>query len=286
MAMNRRTFLQHSGKAAAALAVSAALDGFASAKQHLKSFGIQLWSVREELKKDFPGTLEKLTSIGYREVEMVWFLPNGGLAPKELRKALDGAGLRATSAHLTVDADFLRTWPEQLDKAHTLGHQYLVVPDLPEETRRTLDDWKKWAERFNQAGEQARKANIWLAFHNEPFAFERIDGKVPYDLFMQWTEPKLVRMQLDTGNMIFAHQDPFAYLAKYKARYGSFHLKDYRNPPAERDRAAGDGVFDFSRFLALVPHPDEKLFYVEFEMPDGEVEAAQKSFTFLKSVTF
>src|SRR5213080_5249888 len=106
------------------------------------------------------------------------------------------------------------------------SRQSSSVPSFTGETSGTLDDWREWADRFNTAGAAARRAGIWLAFHNEPDHMPLIDGKVPYDVFVERTDPKVVRLQLDVGNMVMGGGDPFAYLQRYRDRYWSFHLKD------------------------------------------------------------
>src|SRR5207248_1261101 len=94
--------------------------------------------------------------------------------------------------------------------ARRLGHEYLIVPSFTGETSRSLDDWREWADRFNTAGAAARRAGIWLAFHNEPDHMTPIDGTVPYDVFVARTDPSVVRHQLDVGNMVMGGGDPFA----------------------------------------------------------------------------
>src|SRR6266516_4273090 len=122
---------------------------------------------------------------------------------------------------------------------------------------RSLDDWREWADRFNVAGAAARRAGIWLAFHNESDHMTPIDGTVPYDLFVQRTDPTVVRHQLDVGNMVMGGGDPFVYLERYRDRYWSFHLKDVA-ADRSRDTELGTGTVDFRRLLAVIPDIDNK----------------------------
>jgi len=115
--------------------------------------------------------------------------------------------------------------PEPRDRQR-LGHEYLIVPSFTPDTTRSLDDWREWADRFNTAGAAARRAGIWLAFHNEAEHLQPIAGTVPYDLFVERTDPALVRHQLDVGNLVMGGGDPLLYLQRYRDRYWSFHLKD------------------------------------------------------------
>src|SRR5205085_10578443 len=135
-----------------------------------------------------------------------------------------------------------------------------------------LDDWREWADRFNAAGAVARKAGIWLAFHNEANHMKAIDGMVPYDVFVERLDPAVVRLQLDTGNMLIGGGDPMRYLEKYRDRYWSFHMKDVV-PDRSSDTRAGKGISDFKRSLAAVPAPDHKPCYVADQRSSDEPPA-------------
>src|SRR5204862_6747884 len=110
-------------------------------------------------------------------------------------------GLRAPSAHIAPET-ILDEWERSLDKAKLLGHEYLIIPDLPDEAKRSLNPWKVWADLCNVAGTIARRNGIWLAFHNEPDHMKPLEGRVPYDVFLERMDPKVVRLQLDVGNMV------------------------------------------------------------------------------------
>ncbi len=169
---------------------------------------------------------------------------------------LDGNTLRSITENDTgrpVLAQMIgQDIPALVRTAKLLGHQYLVVPSLPSETKRSINAWKIWADRFNVAGEEARRAGIWLAFHNEPDHLRKVEGEIPLDVFLARTEPKFVRFQLDVGNMLMGGGDPMDYLNRYKDRIGTFHLK---NVVADRktDTELGAGTFDLRAFLAAVP---------------------------------
>jgi sugar phosphate isomerase/epimerase len=166
-----------------------------------------------------------------------------------------------------------------------LGHEYLIVPSLQADLGLTLDDWRQWADRFNAAGAVARRAGVWLAFHNEPDHMKPIDGKVPYDVFVERTDPSVVRLQLDTGNMLIGGADPMHYLAKHRERYWSFHLKD---TVADRstDTELGTGIFDIKRFLAAIPDLARKPLHVEQENGRDELASARADFQYLRTLDF
>jgi sugar phosphate isomerase/epimerase len=112
-----------------------------------------------------------------------------------------------------------------------------------------------------------------------------IDGKVPYDVFVERTDPSVVRLQLDVGNMLQGGGDPMQYLARYRDRYWSFHLKDVL-PDRSQDTELGTGTFDFKRFLAAVPDLAKKPSYVEQENGRDELASARADFEYLRKLEF
>jgi sugar phosphate isomerase/epimerase len=250
----------------------------------LSRIGLELYTVRDAMKANPEGTLAAVRAIGYTDVELLWSFNNFGRSVEQVRASLRHLGLRAPSAHIAPES-LLTNWQQSLDRANYLGHQYLVVPSLPSDTRTSLDAWRAWADRFNRAGEAARQSGLWLAFHNEPEHQNRIDGQVPYDLFIQQTDPSRVRLQLDVGNMVLGGGDPHAYLAAHSERYWSFHLKDVA-PDHHHDTELGAGEFDFRRFLAAVGELNLKPCYIEQEAAAEPVVSAKRSFQYLRALRF
>jgi len=252
----------------------------------LDRIGLELYSVRKSMRADPERTLAAIRAMGYTDVELLWSFKNFDRTTEQVRASLDHEGLRAPSAHMAPEVIVDPAgWMRSLETAKTLGHQYLIVPSLPSETQHSLDAWRKWADNFNTAGATARTAGIWLAFHNEPDHAKPIDGKIPYDVFLERMDPAVVRLQLDVGNMLMGGSDPMQYLERYRDRYWSFHLKDVVSDRS-RDTELGTGSFDFKRFLAAVPQIESKPFYVEQEGPADELASARKSLQYLKTLTF
>src|SRR5215471_7553997 len=224
--MKRRTFVQAMGAAVAGGFVAPrALRAVSEGPAKLDRIGLELYAVRRAMRADPERTLAAVRALGYDDVELLWSFDNFGRTQQQVRATLDHEGLRAPSAHMAPEV-ILKDWDASLEKAHVLGHRYLVVPSLPDETQHSLDAWKQWADRFNVAGAAARPAGIWLAFHNEPDHMKPIDGAVPYDVFIARLDPAAVRLQLDVGNMLMGRGDPMHYLSAHRDRYWSFHLKD------------------------------------------------------------
>lgn len=281
--MNRRHFLHTTSGTLAGIALGTARHATAAqVGAPLRRIGLELYTVRREMARDFDRTLAAVRAIGYTDVELLWSFGNFGRTAAQVKAALDREGLRAPSAHLSPAA-ILVGWERRLETAHHLGHQYLIVPSLTTDTSLTLDDWREWADRFNQAGAVARRAGIWLAFHNEPDHLRPIDGRVPYDLFVERTDPTVVRHQLDVGNLAMGGGDPLTYLARYRDRYWSFHLKDV---VADRshDTELGTGVLDLPRIIAAIPDLDSKPCYVEQEGSADSIASARRNFEFLRKL--
>ena len=276
--MDRRTFVQTVGATAAGVIATRRLE---LRRARLKHIGLELYSVRHAMQKDPEGTMAAVRKAGYTDVELLWSLNNFGQTPEQLRTTLHRLGLRAPSAHISP-ATLTKDWDHALDTAKLLGQQYLIVPDFSDSAK-TLDDWKMWAERFNTAGAAARKAGLWLAFHNEPYHMKPIDGQVPYDVFVQATNPKVVRLQLDIGNMVMGGADPMEYLKKYRDRYWSFHVKDVV-PDKSSDTELGKGIVPLKAILSSVPHLNEKPCYVEQEQPADELASARMNAEYMRKV--
>jgi sugar phosphate isomerase/epimerase len=282
--MKRRTFVGTVGGAAAAALLSPR-RAFAAAR--LNRIGLELYAVRNAMQADPERTLAAVRAIGYSDVELLWSRQNFGRTPQQVRASLDHEGLRAPSAHIAPEIIIADNWAHSLETAKLLGHDYLIVPSLPDETKLSLDDWRAWADRFNRAGAVARRAGIWLAFHNEPDHMKPVgkDAAIPYDVFVDRLDPSSVRLQLDVGNMLMGGGDPMRYLARYRDRYWSFHLKDVV-ADRSRDTELGSGVFDLKRFLAAVPALDRKPCYVEQEGPADELASARRNFEYARALEF
>lgn len=284
--MNRRTFLSTLGLAAAApqLACAPRAGTMTSTPRRLRRVGIQLYTLRDDARRDLERTLGDIAQAGYKDVELLSSMNNFGMPPQQLRAILDRDGLRAPSTHLSGES--FDDLDRQIDTAKILGHEYLVLASLPTD-KPTLDDYRHWADRLNEAGRRALPSGIRIAFHDESVDFKKIDGVVPYDLLAERTDPAYVRLQLDTGNLALAGGDPLDYLKRYGSRYWLFHIKDVPAIGAEHDTELGKGVVDFRRLLASIDHIDDKFLYVEQESyPGTPLESARRDYAYLSTLEF
>jgi sugar phosphate isomerase/epimerase len=162
---------------------------------------------------------------------------------------------------------------------------YLTAPSLPSEANKSLEVVKLWANRFNNAGEVARRYGLWIALHNEPNHEKPIMGRKPMDVFLAETDPKLVRFQLDVGNMLMGGGDPLAFLQQYRDRCWSFHLKNVV-PDRTKDTELAKGVFDLRALLAAVPQLDKKPCFVEQEGSGDELTSARENYEYLRGLSW
>ena len=233
--LNRRSFLQTSALAGTALLLSPSL--FATNKTSKKNIGIQLYSVREEMKKDPLDTLKKVAEMGYKNVEHANYV-NGkfyGYEPKEFRKILDDLGLAMPSGHTVMDGqhydsgknDFTDVWKKTVEDAALMGQKYVVSPWLDISLRKNFDDCKRFMEVFNKSGELCKKSGMKFGYHNHDFEFSlRLTSVKVYDIILQNTDPNLVTQQLDIGNMYNGGGRAVDLLKQYPGRFELMHVKD------------------------------------------------------------
>ena len=282
--ITRRSFLATLGATAATLACAPTVNARMGVRR-LRRVGVQLYSLRDDARRDLSRTLADIAAAGYNDVELLGSMDNFGMPPQQLRAVLDANGLRAPSTH--VGGNALDDLDRQLDIARTLGHEQMIVASLPIRGTPTLDDYRRWADRLNVAARQARTRDMWIGFHNHATDFKLVDGAVPYDLLMDRTDPSLLHHQLDTGNLAMAGRDPLDYLKRYNSRYWSFHIKDVPRLGADHDVELGTGVIDFKRLLASVDDIDRKHFFVEQETyPGTPLESVRKDYTYLSRLEF
>ena len=173
--LTRRNFLQTAALATASSAMLT-LPELTLAKQ-IKTVGIQLYTVREQMAKDFEGTLKAVAALGYKEFEFAGY---GNKDPKQVRTFIDGLGVTAPSAHVALPL-LDKEINKAIDSAKIMGHKLIICPFL-QPNERKLDDYKKAFAILNKAGEACKKAGLQLGYHNHDFEFKAVDGKIPMAL--------------------------------------------------------------------------------------------------------
>ena len=165
---------------------------------------LQLYSVREDCARDFLGTLEAVADMGYEGVEFAGYY---GRSAAELRRMLESAGLRVAGSHVYIDALLGDELQRTIQFNRTLGNEFLIVPWLPAERRRSKAEWLKTAHLMNNIAEQLKPEGMRIGYHNHAVEFQPMDGELPWNVFFNATGPDVV-MQLDTGNAMQAGISP------------------------------------------------------------------------------
>jgi sugar phosphate isomerase/epimerase len=271
-AIGRREFL---GALAAAGAV--ALSPAVAAPRSHRRFGLQLYTARRELARDFSGTLARIAAIGYDEVEFAGYHGN---PPAAVRASLRAAGLSAPSAHIGMP-DIEGDWPRAVADAAAVGHDYLIFAWVPD-AHRTADGYKRLAERFNRAGETALAAGVRFGYHNYTYDFTRVGSRFLYDVLLAETDPRYVTMQMDVYWLVDAGQDPRAYLTRHPGRYSSLHLKDRTADGQMAD--VGSGTIDWARIIPAAGAAGARHLFVEHDDPADPFVSARTSLSHLRAL--
>ena len=289
--ISRRAFLQTASASAACAALwNNALPLLANPLG--LPLGLQLYSVRDILPKDYDGTLRQIAALGYREVEAAGFF---GRSPSEVKQAMDHAGLRCVSAHYPLK-DLLPKMDETIQFGKDLGLNYIVCssPMLKDPSRvkdpgsraaresMTLDDWRWNAEQFNHIGEKVHAAGMRFAYHNHTPEFRSENGVLFYDEVLRSTDPAKVSMELDCGWAVVAGQKPADLLFRYPTRFSMLHVKDFRMTPASTpsdhppSTEMGRGTIDYRPIFEAAKKASIKHAFVEQEEFDVPMMEALK----------
>jgi sugar phosphate isomerase/epimerase len=255
---------------------------------------VQLYTIRNQMKADFDGTLAKVAAIGYKEVEFAGYF---GRSPKDVRAALEKNGLTSPACHVEYDVLTPDKWPAQIESAKAIGQSYIVNPWIPEELRKSEDDWKRAADTFNRAGESSKKAGIQFAYHNHWFEFLLVNGKLPYDTLLGLCDKDLVKMELDLCWITVGGGDPLKYFDRYPGRFPLVHVKDLKALPkasAAGGQSFGDslkdmtevgsGFIDWKRIFAQSDKAGIKHYIVEHDKPKAPFESIKTSYEYLSKL--
>lgn len=295
--MERRTFLALTGAAVIPSAVQAARRnpqtplGVAGslrpaagglATDRLDRIGLQLYTLRSEMAESVERTLRDVARIGYREVEFAGYF---GRPPRAIKQLLDRNGLKSPAAHTDL-ATMRTTWYRTLNAASEMGQKWLVVPWLGEADRNSIDALKRSAETMNRAAEDAKTFRIRVAYHNHDFEFTEVEGRRPFDVLLEETDPRLVDFEMDLYWITKAGGDPFAYFAKWPGRFPLVHVKDAGPAPEYPMRDVGKGTIDFAKLFAARDQAGMKHFFVEHDNPADPMASVRTSYRYLDALRF
>ncbi|HEY5970183.1 MAG TPA: sugar phosphate isomerase/epimerase [Chitinophagaceae bacterium] len=289
--MKRNEFLKLSGGLAlAGLASKSGFAALAGESAKLKNFGIQLWSVRDDLAKDPKGVLKQLSSYGYKQIEsfeggkgMFW-----GMSNTEFKSYMDELGMKIIASHCDINKDF----EKKAADAAAIGMKYLICPYKgPLEKIKNIDEFKKFADEFNQKGEICKKNGIRFAYHNHDYSFVTMSGEMGQDVMMKNTDASLVDFELDMYWVGAAGQDIETWLKKYPKRFRLCHVKDRKKdaPLTEKDASVvvGTGSINYPKILKTAKKYGMEYYIVEQEKWEGTtpMQAAQADAVYMKTLS-
>lgn len=255
----------------------------------IDQWGIQLWTVKDQMAKDPKGTLKQLSSYGYKQIEsfdgqsgIFW-----GMSNKEFNDYVKSLGMTLVSTH--TQANDVKVFEENVAKCAEVGMKWVIDPH--EGPQKSLDDFKRMAERFNQYGEICRKHGIRFAYHNHDYTFPEIDGVVPQNLLLEQTDKNLVDFELDMYWIAAAGGiDAEQHLKQHSGRYKLGHVKDRMKDVSAGEKDAstelGKGSIDYASLLRTAKDNGMEYFIVEQERFDAgdPLESSKLNATYMKEL--
>jgi sugar phosphate isomerase/epimerase len=287
---SRRQFLATLGVGALGLAgINAASScassgaGTAAGTRKLKRIGIQLYSVRNLMQQDMPGTLAQVAAAGYKEVEFAGYF---GRTADQVRQLLAQNGLTSPSSHLQFDP-FTGNASAVLAFSKAIGNEWAVIPYIPEERRKTMDDWKRITDLLNSLGAQAKSQGLRLAYHNHNFELADMGGgQRPLDFMLSNTDPSLVDFEMDLYWVVFGGGQPIEFFNRYPGRFPMVHVKDSAGPPDNKMVDVGQGTINFPAIFALSDKAGIKHYFVEHDNPADPIATIRNSARYLLNLTY
>lgn len=319
--MKRRTFVKHAAAASPILTVPVNWVKDLIEDKTLTSIGLQLFSMPQFLQKNLEQGVKMIASMGYDEIELFgpypfsvtaakesWAevtRPFGGIqsgyfrqSQKEFKRLIQAHKLKITSMH--TDLQSLEEKMDELcDAANDLGVSYLVLPAIPVERRKSLDDYKRMATTFNTIGEEAKKRGVRFAYHNHGYGWVKKNGLRPIDIIFNETDPSSVFFEMDIFWTAAAGVDIIDCLNKHPNRYHLMHLKDMKetvrfqkNGEDSREwfsllpaiTSCGDGVLNLKEIVKTAKKMGVKRFFVEQDIAPQPKLSLQQSHHFLDRI--
>jgi sugar phosphate isomerase/epimerase len=270
--LSRRDFLGKSvlgiGSAVVASQFPLDLNARSASKLVKMPIGFQVWTIKDSLIKDFPGTLKKMAALGYQTMEMCsppgyessGFGPLMKLKAKEMKQIINDAGLICPSSHYGM-GEFRDHLDERITFALESGQKQMILSSFGLPQNSTIDDWKKAADELNAYGARAKKAGIQMGFHNHHGEFQKINGTLIYDVLMNQFDPEYVKMQFQVAVISIGYKAS-DYFRKFPGRFISAHLADWSDTK-KASVPVGQGIVDWKDFFASIKKGGVKNIFAE-----------------------
>jgi len=272
--LSRRQFLSKSALGIGSAVIASHLPVNLSANSFLKSvkipLGFQVWTIKDQLIKDFPGTLKMMAGLGYQSVEMcsppgyvaAGFGPLMKLKAKEMLQIINDAGLKFESTHYGMN-ELRNNLDERVQFASESGQKQMILSTFGLPQSATMSDWMKAADELNKIGEKTKKAGIQMGFHNHHMEFAKIDGELIYDALLKQFDPNYVKMQFQVAVINMGYKAA-TYFKNYPGRFISTHLADWSSAE-KKNVVLGQGVVDWKEFFSATKKGGVKNIFVEMD---------------------
>lgn len=289
--MERRNFIKNSALATGALWLNAAC-GNTMKNSNKPNIGLQLFTLRDEIKNGLPQLIEKIAQMGYTQLETFGYQANGsffGHSVKAFGKLLKSNDLATPSGHVYL-SEYLETnnadiWKKACDDAAELEQEYIVLPWLEEKYRQnSAEGYAKVAAMLNEMGKISKAAGLKFAYHNHYFEFKYNEAAKTslYQVILEQTDPELVFLEMDIFWVVTAGADPVTMFLQHPGRYTLWHVKDM-NPTTRQNADVGTGSIDFKNIFAHKKDSGMQYFFIEQENYDvSPLESARKSIEYVK----
>jgi len=255
-----------------------------------KFIGLQLYSLRDDMKKDVKGTVAKVGEMGFKFVEAAGY-SNGkfyGMTPLEFRKLCEENGLEFLGSHTGQNLPTKEKWDETMAwwdaaiEAHSAaGVKWIVQPWMSKEGYQSLEGLKKYVEYFNAVGEKCKVKGIKFGYHNHDKEFTtEFEGKPLYDHMLELSDPDKMMFELDLYWITKGGKDPLKYFEKYPGRFMLWHIKD--------EMELGEsGDMDFNNIFKYKKESGLKYGIVEVERYNfAPMESVNKSFDYMQTTNY
>jgi sugar phosphate isomerase/epimerase len=244
--------------------------------------GLQLYTLREDMKDDFTGVLKKVADMGYKAVEFAGY---GNLEARELRKVLDDLGLEGVSSHVGLHL-LENELQKQIEYSLEIGARYIVCPWLDAKKFHNPADFQALMNLFRRVGESCNRQGLTFAYHNHAFEFEKIDGKYILDLLYKEVDSALLKAELDLYWVKKGGLDPAEYLQSYKGRCPIVHVKDMAGDEKGSFAEVGSGIIDYPAIFAIAEEVGVQYYIVEQDqcLNHPPLESVKISIDYLKSI--
>lgn len=251
-----------------------------------KDIALQLYSLRDDIGKDYAGIIKKVGEMGFTAIEAANY-DNGkfyGRTPEEFKADIEAAGMRVLSSHVgralseaeVASKDFteaLKWWDECIAAHKAAGMEYIVTPWM--DTPKTLADLQTYCEYYNEIGKKCKEAGIKYGYHNHAHEFQKVEDKVMLEYMIENTNPEYVFFELDVYWVVRGQESPVDFLNKYPGRFALLHIKDNKE-------LGQSGMVGFDAIFQNTDVPGVENIVVEVEKYNfSPVESVQKSIDYL-----